>query len=197
MRKASALVAVLLAAALLVSLAGCGSGDEAQAKKYLEQAYASTREIGKLEDQFYSKVQELMKNSEAITLESAQQVERIYREMKDLVGQINKKLQDSRLIYEKVLKLDGADDFKEYSRYRLEGLRLINRRYGLQQQYYDVLRQETIEYISGTLTDEKAKADQEKLAKLVDERKDIDRRLETLNEDAAKLDSDKLHLNLE
>ena len=192
--RAISAAAILLVGALAAAyLAGCGS-NEARARQYIESAREKGSKAAEAEAKLQRKGEELARFNEIfqnITPETASTLKKYLAELLVLHEQINKKAEEARSEYDRILDLEGAGDFKKYARNRIRAIDLIDKRSLLLKQFAAIYDHVVDQALEGQAIDEGMVRNQAE--QIILERGRVDKELEELNNKAADL-AEKLNI---
>ena len=188
MRKTTAIVAILAAAALaLTLLAGCGGDDEKQARTYVMNA----RKIGKAASQNQAKLTEQAKNINKYagiqnpTPQDYAAMQQFTAGLVTLVEATNQSAQQARGEFEKVLDLKGVDKYKKYAEIQIEELQLVSQRSNLVKEFAAIMSKVLQAEVTGVPLD--ATSVKDSFDKIIQQRNNLTKQIEKLNEQAITL----------
>lgn len=189
MRKQTALLSGVVAALLLAcALTGCGGGEQARAREYLNAAYEKSFTVARKQVEFEDKGEELMalyQQTTEVTPDSMARMQAYLNELVALAGEISEAAGQTREDYEKVLELEDVEDYKAYARNKIKVLDLTDRKMELLGSFYEIVNGAFEKVQAGVAPDEKTIIAETQ--SLIEERDRIDEQIEELNQEAAEL----------
>ncbi|MBU1670728.1 MAG: hypothetical protein KKF41_14795 [Actinobacteria bacterium] len=189
MRKSPVLLTALLVAAIAAAaISGCTS-EQSTAREYIEQARARNKDVAVIQEELKKKSDELaalfQQISDPPTAEEAQKMKQLTAELSALVDTSNADIQKTRSEYEKILKLDDVEGYKEYALNKIEVLGILDQLASLHRQYWELYDRAFDEYLaSGTVDEEAIRAG---IDPVLTQKAQLDEKLEKLNKEAADL----------
>lgn len=182
------LTALLVAAIAAAAISGCTS-EQSTAREYIEQARARNKDVAVTQEELKKKSDELaglfQQISDPPTAEEAQKMKQLTAELSALVDTSNADIQKTRSEYEKILKLDDVEGYKEYALNKIEVLGILDQLASLHRQYWELYDKAFDEYLaSGTVDEEAIRAG---IDPVLTQKAQLDEKLEKLNKEAADL----------
>ncbi|HEY5531914.1 MAG TPA: hypothetical protein VIK22_07940 [Candidatus Anoxymicrobiaceae bacterium] len=187
MRKTTAIVAILAAAALaLTLLAGCG-GDEKQARTYIMNARKNGKTVSQNQAKLMEQANSLNKYAgiQNPTPQDYAAMQQFTAGLVTLVDAINESAQQARGEFEKVLDLKGVDKYKKYAEIQIEELQLVSRRSNLVNELAAIMSKVLQAEVTGVPLD--ATSVKDSFDKIIQQRNDLTKQIEKLNEQAITL----------
>jgi hypothetical protein len=138
LKSSAVTITVLVAVALLVGALGCG-GVESQARGYLEAAHSEGLNVQKNIDKLSKKEKELIElyqKTEQVTPENLESVRKPYLELVELIGAVKVSAEETKNEYEKVLKLEDVEKYKDFANLQIKALDLLTKRMGFVSDLY-------------------------------------------------------------
>jgi chromosome segregation ATPase len=173
----------------LLALAGCGGDEEEKARQYIDSAREEAKSIAQKQLEIQRRGEELNKyleESSSITLGTVAATEELLKKLTELADVTSEAAAAARAGYEKVLELEGVEEYREYAENRIEALELVERRSELAVQFASVYSKALATGLETGQIDEAALRGQ--VEPLVAERDSINEEIEDLNGQAADLE---------